>query len=136
MAHGGAGLVQHPQQAALLLLGAQGLGELQVAPGGEVQLHELPGGQPGQGGDVGQVGLLGLVEVGQQAPRRLDGQVPAGGRSPGRRELLLRRRLRAASGRKRASPPFSQRQSSFWVRKSVRAASAYAPSDSTASRGA
>ena len=72
VAHGGAGLVQHPQQAALLLLGAQGLGELQVAPGGEVQLHVLPGGQPGQGGDVGQVGFLGLVQVAQKAPRRLD----------------------------------------------------------------
>ena len=42
---------------------------------------------------------------------------------------------RCTAGRNRASPPFSQRHSSFLVRNSVRAASAKAPSDSTASRG-
>ena len=86
VAHGGAGLVQHPQKAPLLLLGAQGLGELQVPPGGEVQFHVLPLGQPGQGGEVAQVGLLGLIEIVQQAPRRPDGKGPRRReRPPGRR---------------------------------------------------
>ena len=31
---------KHPKQAAALFLGAEGLGQLQIAPGGEVQLHE------------------------------------------------------------------------------------------------
>ena len=93
VAHGGAGLVQHPQQAPLLLLGAQRLGQLQVAPGGEIQLHELPGGEVRQGGEVGQVGLLGLIEVGQQAAHRLEGGVVPGGQGvQAGGELLLRRR--------------------------------------------
>ena len=72
-AHGGLGPVQHPQQTALLLLGAEGGGELQSLPGGQVQLHELAGGVVGQLGDVAQVGLLGLIQIGQQAARGLDG---------------------------------------------------------------
>ena len=43
--------------------------------------------------------------------------------------------VRAASSRKRASPPFSQRQSRRLTRKSTRAPSLYAPSESMASRG-
>ena len=42
--HSGAGLVQHPEEGALLLLAAHGLGELQISPGGKVQLHKLPPG--------------------------------------------------------------------------------------------
>jgi len=51
-AHGGFGLVQHPQKGALLILGAQGGGQLQSLPGGEIQLHVLPGGIVGNGGNV------------------------------------------------------------------------------------
>ena len=40
-AHGGLRLVQYPQEAALLLLAPEGLGQLQVAPGRQIQLHEL-----------------------------------------------------------------------------------------------
>ena len=106
VAHGGAGLVQHPQQAPLLLLGAQGLGELQVAPGGEIQLHELPGGVPAQGGDVGQVGLLGLIEIGQQAPHRLHRRV-AGQLGQAVGELLFRRRFRRVQPEAALSPVFT-----------------------------
>ena len=67
MAHGGAGLVQHPEQRALFLLAPHGLGELQGLPGGEVQLHELARSVVGKDRNVGQVGLLGLIEIGQQA---------------------------------------------------------------------
>ena len=66
VAHGGAGLVQHPEQRALFLLAPHGLGKLQGLPGGEVQLHELARSVVGKDRDVGQVGLLGLIEIGQQ----------------------------------------------------------------------
>ena len=39
-AHGGLRLVEHPEEAAALFLGADGLGQLQIAPRGEVKLHE------------------------------------------------------------------------------------------------
>ena len=94
------------QQAPLLLLGAQGLGELQVAPGGEIQLHELPGGVVAQGGDVGQVGLLGLIEIGQQAAHRLHRRV-AGQLGQAVGELLFRRRFRRVQPEAALSPVFT-----------------------------
>ena len=39
-AHGGLRLVEHPEETAALFLGADGLGQLQIAPRGEVKLHE------------------------------------------------------------------------------------------------
>ena len=39
-AHGGLRLVEHPEEAPALFLGADGLGQLQIAPRGEVKLHE------------------------------------------------------------------------------------------------
>ena len=39
-AHGGLRPVEHPEEAAALFLGADGLGQLQIAPRGEVKLHE------------------------------------------------------------------------------------------------
>ena len=39
-AHGGLRLVEHPEEAAALFLGADGFGQLQIAPRGEVKLHE------------------------------------------------------------------------------------------------
>ena len=92
-AHGGLGLVQHPQQGALLLLGAHGGGQLQGLPGGEVQLHKVSGGVIGEHGDVGQVGLLGLVQIGQQAAGGLDRRrVPLRqGVQPGGKLLFYRR---------------------------------------------
>ena len=85
VAHGGAGAVQHPEEGALLVLAAHGLGELQVAPGGEVQLHVQPlvGLLHHQGAQVGEVGLLGLGQVpGQSAGGLVTGQVLLRQRSP------------------------------------------------------
>ena len=81
VAHGGAGAVQHPEKGALLVLAAHGLGELQVAPGGEVQLHVQPlvGLLHHQGAQVGEVGLLSLGQVsGQSAGGLVTGQVLLG----------------------------------------------------------
>ena len=41
LAHGGAGLIQHPQQGAALFAAAQGLGQLKVCPGDRRKPHEL-----------------------------------------------------------------------------------------------
>ena len=60
-AHGGPGLVQHPEEAALLLLVPQGLRQLQVPPRGQVQLHKPALLVVVQVVDVGEVGFLGLV---------------------------------------------------------------------------
>ena len=73
VAHGGAGLVQHPQQGALFLAAPDGLGELQGPPGGKVQL-QIPLPAPAvhlQTAQVAQVGFLGLFEISRQRPRRL-----------------------------------------------------------------
>ena len=69
-AHGGLGLVQHPQQAAPLFLAPQRLRQLQIAAGGEIQLHILPGAVPCQLVEVTQIGLLRLIEIPQQAAQR------------------------------------------------------------------
>ena len=66
-AHGGAGLVQHPQQGALFLLAPQSCRQLQVPPGRQVQLHEPALLIVIQGIDVGKVRLLGLIEIIQKA---------------------------------------------------------------------
>ena len=41
LAHGGTGLIQHPQQGAALFASAQGLGQLKVCPGDRRKPHEL-----------------------------------------------------------------------------------------------
>ena len=41
-AHGGLGLVQHPEEGAFLLLAPERLGQLQIAPGHGVQLQNRP----------------------------------------------------------------------------------------------
>ncbi len=46
-AHGGFGPVQYPEKGALFLLAPHGGGQLQGLPGGEIQLHVLPGGVVG-----------------------------------------------------------------------------------------
>ena len=69
-AHGGLGLVQHPQQAAPLFLAPQRLRQLQIAAGGEVQLHILAGAVPCQLVEVTQIGLLRLIEIPQQTAQR------------------------------------------------------------------
>ena len=69
-AHGGLGLVQHPQQTAALLLAPQRLRQLQIAAGGQIQLHVLAGAVPRQLVEVAQIGLLRLVEIAQQAAQR------------------------------------------------------------------
>ena len=41
LAHGGAGLIQHPQQGAALFAAAQSLGQLKICPGNRRKPHEL-----------------------------------------------------------------------------------------------
>ena len=41
LAHGGAGLIQHPQQCAALFATAQGLGQLKICAGNRRKPHEL-----------------------------------------------------------------------------------------------
>ena len=69
-AHGGFRLVQHPQEAALFLLAAQRLGQLQIAAGREVQLHELAPAVVFQIVHMGQIGFLGLMQIAQQGAQR------------------------------------------------------------------
>ena len=76
--HGRPGLVQHPEEAPLFLSSVERGGELQVPPGGVVQLHILALAIDLQPGDVAQLAFLGLMQIGQQSPRRPD------------QELLLR----------------------------------------------
>ena len=60
-AHGGPGLVQYPQEAPLFLLAPEGLRQLQIPPGRQVQLHEPALLVVVQVVDVAQVRLLGLI---------------------------------------------------------------------------
>ena len=60
-AHRRLGLVQHPQQTAPLLLGAQRLRQLQIAPRGHVQLHVRAGAVALQLVQMGQIGFLCLI---------------------------------------------------------------------------
>ena len=64
--HGGPGLVQHPQERALLLPVPERLRQLQIPPGGEIQLHEPALLVVVQVVDVGEVRLLGLVQIVEQ----------------------------------------------------------------------
>ena len=57
-AHGGVGLIQHPQQRALLFLRAHGLRQFQIPPGVQIQLHEPACGVILQLPDVGKVVFL------------------------------------------------------------------------------
>ncbi len=73
LAHGGAGLVHDPEKGAPLLPVPERFGQLQVPPGGEVQLHifgirivlHFP--------NVRKVGLLDLVEIVQSHTEGSDG---------------------------------------------------------------
>src|SRR5699024_5528645 len=91
-AHGGLGLVQHPQKGALLLLGAEGFRQLQVPPGGKVQLQEAALLVVFQALNVAQVCFLSLVEVVEKAPQGHDGGGAAVGDGGGGvlAELLFR----------------------------------------------
>ena len=95
-AHGCLGLIQHPQQAALLLLAPQRLRQLQIAPGRQVQLHELSRPVPLQLIQLLHIGLLRLVEIRQQSAQRqqrcalIPGQVPQRRLAELQPHLLLR----------------------------------------------
>ena len=65
-AHGRLRPIQHPQEASFLLLAPQGLRQLQVPPGRQVQLHEAAFLVVIQVVDVGEIRFLGLVQVMQQ----------------------------------------------------------------------
>ena len=71
-AHRGAGLVQHPEEAAPLFPAAQGFGQLQAAAGGPIQLHIAPAVEHVQAADVAEVEFLGLGDVAQQGSHGAD----------------------------------------------------------------
>ena len=73
-AHGGPGLVQYPQKAALFLLAPQSFRQLQIPPGRQIQLHELPLPVVVQPIHVLQIRFLGVMEVIQQRPQRQHGR--------------------------------------------------------------
>ena len=94
LAHGGAGLVQHPEQGAPLFAAAQGLGELQIRPRHRRKPHEL---RLVVGDDSFQAlhALdLGVVEVFQQSghgkPHKA-ALLDAGGLRPAAAELAFQR---------------------------------------------
>ena len=87
-AHGGAGVVEDPQERAALFLAVQGRGQLQVAAGRRVEGQKALGRVPPQGVHIGEIRLLGLVEVGHETARRADGRLGVLVRRAGR-ELRL-----------------------------------------------
>ena len=62
----GFGAIQHPKQSSLLLLGAHGLGQLQIAAGAEIQSEILPLAVHRQFPDGGKVCLLRFRQIIQQ----------------------------------------------------------------------
>ena len=68
LAHRGDGVIQHARAASLHLALADGLGQLQVAPGGGIQHHELVQAVGGDAGQQAQRGGLGLLQVLQDRP--------------------------------------------------------------------
>ena len=108
-AHGGPGLVQHPQKAALLLLAPQSLRQLQIPPGRQIQLHELPLPVVVQPVYMVQVRFLGVVEVIQQRPQRQHGRrvvpgQPLGGIVPELSADALFGGVAAGTARRAAAP--------------------------------
>ena len=90
-AHGRAGLVQHPEKRAALFLVAEGLGQLQIAPGGAVQQHVFAGGIGPDPGQVGQGVFLCVVEIAQQSAggQGPQGKIRKSQREEGRRVEML-----------------------------------------------
>ena len=90
LAHGGGGLVQHPEQGAPLFPPAHGLGQLQVGPGDGRQVHILGLGVADDRFESADPLDLGVVEVLQQAPHRIADQplgADLGGAGPVAAEL-------------------------------------------------
>ena len=90
LAHGSLGLVQHPEQGALFLPAAHGLGEFQVGPGHRGKAHVLGVGVVLHRTDALDAVLLGLLEVAQQHAHRVGHHAVLGkaaGLAPVRPEL-------------------------------------------------
>ena len=66
------GLVQHPKQGSLLLLGAHRLGQLQIATGVDIHFEELSVGIDVQFLDIRNVTLFGINQIGKQRPHGAD----------------------------------------------------------------
>ena len=73
-AHGRQRRIEHAEQRALDRAAAYALGQLQIAPGGLVQRHELRGAVAAQASDLGEAILLGLLEILEQPARGAHGQ--------------------------------------------------------------
>ena len=78
LAHGGLGLVQHPEQGAPLFPPAHGLGQFQVGPGHRRELHILGFGVADNGLEPLHTVLLGAAQIGQQARHRKPGKAVPG----------------------------------------------------------
>ena len=74
LAHGGFGPVQHPQQRAALFLVPHGFEQLEIPPGGQVELHELHVRIHVEVSQAFQSRHLGRVEVLQRAAQRPHGR--------------------------------------------------------------
>ena len=74
-AHRRAGIIQHAEQRPLLLAGAHGLRQFQIAPGRVVEHHEPLVVVLGDAGDVLERVLLRLLQVLHQRARRADAQL-------------------------------------------------------------
>ena len=77
-AHGGFGLVQHPEKAAALFAAAQRFRQLKASSGGPVKLHIPPAVKHVEPVNVAEVELLRLLDIRKQRARRAHG----GGRVP------------------------------------------------------
>ena len=77
--HGGAGLVQHPQKAALFLAAVETARQLQIAAGGVIQLHKLAHAVDLELGNIGKIILLGFMQIGQQTAHRTEQKLLFGG---------------------------------------------------------
>ena len=96
LAHGGLGLVQHPQKGALFLAAAHRFGQFQVGAGHGGKPHILGVGVVLDGADALDAVLLGLFQVAQQHAHRVGhhavflkaaGFLPVGAELPGQRGM-------------------------------------------------
>ena len=78
LAHGGLGLIEHPEEGMLLFLRDHGAGELQIAAGVEIELHVLVLGVKLDGVDTLEACFLCIFEIRHQHAERDDQLIRVG----------------------------------------------------------
>ena len=78
LAHGGLGLIEHPEEGMLLLLRDHGAGEFQIAAGVEIELHVLILGVELDGVDTLEACFLCILEIRHQHAERDDQLIRVG----------------------------------------------------------